>query len=141
MAVQGDLTDFRIHGDDFETPDGTAVRDYIHVADLATAHVLAVRALLKQKMARTYNLGTGTGYSVKEIINEISRVSETPVNLPSGSRRPGDPAVLIAEATLAKKDLGWEPQLSDLKTIVETAWRWHEQVRSRRTLSALRGPK
>lgn len=131
MAIQGHVSDFEIFGDDFETPDGTAIRDYIHVMDLANAHVLALRALLSGQRARTYNLGSGVGFSVKQIVREIERVSQAHVSSPQGSRRLGDPPVLVADSMLAKTELGWSPSMSTLTTIIETAWRWHQKAHPR----------
>lgn len=128
LALQGHISDFIIHGDDFPTHDGTAVRDYIHVRDLADAHVLALRALSKGTSG-VFNLGIGQGYSVHEILSVIADVSGRAINFPRiGGRRPGDPAALIADASLAREQLGFAPRYSDLRTIVQSAWRWHSFV-------------
>ena len=129
MSIQGHLDDFEVFGSDYPTPDGTAIRDYIHVSDLADAHVAALRRLQDGKPGGAYNLGTGKGYSVREVLEVISRV-ETGEGLkdPVGLRREGDPAELVAEASLGRSELGWRPQLSDLKTIVATAWAWHQRA-------------
>jgi len=112
-----------IFGDDYPTRDGTCVRDYIHVTDLAQAHILALKAL--DKGSRTYNLGNGQGFTVKEVIETAREVSGHPIPAVVGSRRPGDPAVLIASSEKIKRELGWKPRFPDLHTIIGTAWRWH----------------
>jgi len=114
-----------VHGTDYPTPDGTAVRDYVHVADLAKAHVQALQYLLAGGENVALNLGTGQGHSVLEVLVQIGRMGERPVPVRSGPRRPGDPPVLVADAARAEQVLGWRPALSDLDTIVQTAWRWH----------------
>ena len=125
MALLGHIRDFQVHGTDFPTRDGTAVRDYIHVSDLAEAHVLALRYLLAGRKGDTFNLGVGKGYSVKEVLAAISGVSGRALNPVTGARRQGDPAELVADAKLARDTLGFTPKFSDLRTIVELAWRWH----------------
>ena len=112
-----------IFGDDYPTHDGTCVRDYIHVVDLAQAHILALRAL--DAGSRTYNLGNGQGYSVKEVIETCRQVTGRPIPVAIGARRSGDPATLVASSEKIKRELGWEPQYPDLHTIVEHAWQWH----------------
>ena len=112
-----------IFGDDYPTRDGTCVRDYIHVTDLAQAHILALKAL--DNGSRTYNLGNGQGFTVKEVIETARQVTGHPIPAVVGQRRPGDPAVRIASSDKIKRELGWEPQFPDLRTIVETAWKWH----------------
>lgn len=112
-----------IFGDDYETPDGTCVRDYIHVVDLAQAHILALRAL--DGGSRKYNLGNGRGFSVKEVIETARQVTGHPIPAVIGPRRPGDPAVLIASSETINHELGWTPIYPSLRAIIETAWRWH----------------
>jgi UDP-glucose 4-epimerase len=112
-----------IFGDDYPTRDGTCVRDYIHITDLAQAHILALKAL--DKGSRTYNLGNGQGFTVKEVIDMAREVTGHPIPAVVGARRPGDPAVLIASSEKIKQDLVWEPQFPELRTIIETAWKWH----------------
>ncbi|MGB6969666.1 MAG: UDP-glucose 4-epimerase GalE [Methyloceanibacter sp.] len=131
MAIQGHVSDFAVFGDDFPTPDGTAIRDYIHVSDLAEAHVAAVRRLLDGKPGGAFNLGTGRGLSVKQVLDAIA--AETGESLPvlHGPRRPGDPAELFADASLIQSELGWHPHLSDLTTIIRTAWAWHRRAHPR----------
>lgn len=123
QAALGQRDHIVIFGDDYPTRDGTCVRDYIHVTDLAQAHILALEAL--DKGSRTYNLGNGQGFTVKEVIETARQVTGRPIPVIPGSRRPGDPAVLIAGSEKIKRELGWEPQFPDLHTIIETAWKWH----------------
>jgi UDP-glucose 4-epimerase len=112
-----------IFGDDYPTPDGTCVRDYIHVLDLAQAHILALYAL--DRGSRTYNLGNGTGFSVKEVVEAARQVTGRPIPVEIGPRRPGDPAVLVASSEAIRRELDWRPQYTDLARIIESAWRWH----------------
>ncbi len=112
-----------IFGDDYPTRDGTCVRDYIHVVDLAQAHILALRAL--DQGSRTYNLGNGQGFTVKEVIETCREVTGHPIPAEIGDRRPGDPATLIASSDKIRRELGWEPKYPELRTIVEHAWAWH----------------
>jgi len=112
-----------IFGGDYPTRDGTCVRDYIHVIDLAQAHILALQAL--DESSRTYNLGNGRGFTNKEVIETCRRVTGHPIPAEVGPRRPGDPAVLVASSEKIRRELGWEPQYPDLRTIVEHAWEWH----------------
>jgi len=113
-----------IFGDDYPTRDGTCVRDYVHVIDLAHAHILAMEAL-DALGARTYNLGNGKGYTVKEVIETARRVTGHPIPAVVGSRRPGDPAVLVASSESIRRELGWEPRYASLEEIVRSAWEWH----------------
>jgi UDP-glucose-4-epimerase GalE len=128
LAAQGKVDDFAIFGDDYDTPDGTAIRDYIHVSDLAHAHFLALSSLLSGGEGGCFNLGTGRGYSVKEILRQIS--SETRIDTPIlvRPRRTGDPPSLVADPTRAKAILGFQPRCSDLPTIVRSAWKWHQEA-------------
>jgi len=112
-----------IFGDDYPTPDGTCVRDYVHVLDLAQAHILALRAL--DEGSRTYNLGNGKGFSVKEVIEMAREITDHPIPAEVVARRPGDPAILIASSDKIRRELGWNPQHSDLRNIIESAWSWH----------------
>jgi UDP-arabinose 4-epimerase len=132
MAIQGYIPDFAVFGSDYDTPDGTAVRDYIHVSDLADAHVAALFRLLAGEPGGAFNLGTGRGYSVKQVLDAIA--AETGENLAvlRGQRREGDPAELVADASLGRSELGFEPRASDLKTIIQTAWGWHRQAHPRK---------
>lgn len=119
---------FTLNGIDFATSDGTCVRDYIHVWDLAQAHVLSIEHLFKHGQTLQLNLGTNMGFSNKEVIDTVDRVVG-PVQIEYGPRRAGDPDCLIADATLAKKTLGWQPQYSTLPVIVDTAWKWYDGQR------------
>jgi UDP-arabinose 4-epimerase len=121
-AVQGGV--FRVNGTDFDTRDGSAVRDYIHVSDLADAHVLAAERLLSTQGAQVFNLGTGTGTSVLELVAAVERATGGRLHVEYGPRRPGDPATLVAAADKARQELGWKPSRSDIDTIVETALAW-----------------
>jgi UDP-arabinose 4-epimerase len=132
MALQGHIHDFAVYGNDYDTPDGTAIRDYIHVADLAEAHVAALRRLLAEGGNGAFNLGTGAGYSVREVLNAITAKAGSELPLVKGARRPGDPAVLVADASLARQELGFTPAQSDLDTIIATAWKWHAKAHPRR---------
>jgi UDP-glucose 4-epimerase len=117
-----------IFGTDYPTPDGTCVRDYIHVSDLARAHLLALHALEKtagESIPLIYNLGNGQGFSVREVVEVARAVTGHPVPAIESPRRPGDPAVLIASSEKIRRELGWQPKFPDLKTIVESAWQWH----------------
>ncbi len=118
--------DMEIFGDDFDTPDGTGVRDYIHVADLADAHVLALRHLLGGGRTAVLNLGNQRGFSVREVIETVQRVSGRSFPVKTGPRRAGDPACLVADASTARRLLGWRPQRAELDTQVADAWHWRQ---------------
>jgi UDP-glucose 4-epimerase len=118
---------FTIFGNDYPTPDGTNVRDYIHVLDLAQAHILALRALQAGGPSRKYNLGNGNGFSVQEVLDVARKITGHPIPTVVGARRPGDPATLIASAEAIKRDLDWQPRHSSLEQIVGDAWRWFQQ--------------
>jgi UDP-glucose 4-epimerase len=122
-AAQGTRPPLTIFGDDYPTPDGTCIRDYVHVADLADAH-LRVLGRLEQESCR-YNLGNGTGYSVRQVIETVERIGGRPVPHRIGPRRPGDPAVLVAASERLRRDTGWSPRFAALDDIVQTAWNWH----------------
>ena len=113
-----------IFGDDYPTRDGTCVRDYIHVIDLAQAHILALRAL--DQGSRVYNLGNGQGFTVSEVIETAREITGHPVPAEIGPRRPGDPAVLIASSDRIRHELGWKPRFPDLRDIIQSAWKWHK---------------
>jgi UDP-glucose 4-epimerase len=112
-----------IYGNDYPTPDGTCIRDYIHVSDLASAHLLVLNALC-EKDKLIYNLGNGHGFSVREVIETVRRVTGHPIPVREVARRPGDPAVLVASSTKIKRELHWEPQFPSLEDIVRSAWEW-----------------
>jgi UDP-glucose-4-epimerase GalE len=126
QAAVGQRPHLDIFGTDYPTPDGTCVRDYIHVDDLAEAHLLALERL-EPGSARIYNLGIGKGYSVREVIHNVEAVTGTKVPVRETARRPGDPAVLVASSEKIQRELGWQPRYTDLRRIVETAWNWHRQ--------------
>jgi UDP-glucose 4-epimerase len=123
QVALGQRDKITIFGDDYPTRDGSCVRDYIHVVDLAQAHILALRAL--DGGSRTYNLGNGPGFTVKEVIETCREVTGHPIPAEIGARRPGDPATLIASSEKIRRELDWEPKYPDLRTIVEHAWAWH----------------
>jgi len=114
-----------VFGNDYDTPDGTCIRDYIHVLDLAQAHILALRAL--DNGSRTYNLGNGKGYSIMEVVETAREVTGHPIPIEIGPRRPGDPDILIADSEQIRRELGWEPQYPDLRSIIESAWNWFQK--------------
>ena len=114
-----------VYGTDYPTPDGTCIRDYIHVTDLATAHVLALEHLLAGGGPRTYNLGSQTGFSVREVINQTKQVTGVDFPVKETPRRAGDPAVLVASSAKFQTDFPWQPRYSNLDTILRTAWDWH----------------
>jgi UDP-glucose 4-epimerase/UDP-arabinose 4-epimerase len=128
MALLGYINDFTVFGTDYPTPDGTPIRDYIHVADLASAHVASLKRLLAGGEGGAFNLGTGRGYSVQQVLKEIGTATGELLEAKPGARRPGDPAVLVADATRANRELGFVPVWSDLKTIIATAWNWHQRA-------------
>ncbi len=115
-----------IFGDDYPTGDGTCVRDYIHIMDLAQAHLLALEKLMNGSPGEKYNLGNGNGISVKEVIDTAREITGEKIPVRMAERRPGDPAVLVGSADKAITELGWKPQFADLKSILESAWRWHK---------------
>jgi UDP-glucose-4-epimerase GalE len=117
-----------LYGGDYDTPDGTCLRDYVHVSDLADAHVAALGWLERGGASGAYNLGSGTGMSVREVVAAVERVAGRPVPHTVGPRRPGDPARLVASNAGARRDLGWTPKLAAVEAIVRSAWRWHEQM-------------
>lgn len=115
----------RIYGTDYPTSDGTCLRDYVHVTDLAQAHMLALNALQDGAPSTVYNLGNSIGFSVRQVIDSAGKVTGKKINVVEDGRRPGDPAVLVADANKIKRALGWKPMYEDLETIIATAWRWH----------------
>jgi UDP-glucose-4-epimerase GalE len=132
MALQGHLSDFAVFGDDYDTPDGTAIRDYIHVTDLAVAHVAALNLLLQGHAGGAFNLGTGKGFSVREILDCIATETGREVPHVVKPRRSGDPTYLVADPTAARAVLKFKPQHSDLSTIIRTAWAWHQHAHPRK---------
>lgn len=115
----------KVFGTDYPTPDGTCLRDYVHVTDLAQAHLLALNALMDGVSSNAYNLGNSVGYSVRQVIDLSAKVTGKEISVVEDARRPGDPAVLVANADKIKQELGWQPAYEDLETIIETAWKWH----------------
>lgn len=124
QAASGRRPHITVFGRDYPTPDGTCIRDYVHVLDLAQAHWQALRYLAEGGATRAFNLGYGDGYSVQQVLDTAREVTGRPITVQEGPRRAGDPARLVANAALAHEVLRWEPQRSDLRTIVEDAWRW-----------------
>jgi UDP-glucose 4-epimerase len=119
----GQRESIKIFGDDYDTPDGTCLRDYIHISDLAQAHRLS----LEKDVSGPFNLGTGSGNSVLEVIEACRKVTGHAIPAERVARRPGDPARLVASAEKANQQLGWKPVNADLHTIVESAWKWHQR--------------
>jgi UDP-glucose 4-epimerase len=118
----------KVFGTDYETPDGTCIRDYIHVTDLAEAHILALQRLMDGADSSNYNLGTGQGFSVLDVIERAQHITGKDIRAENGDRRPGDPPVLIASNEKAIAELGWNPIYADLDDIIGTAWRWHQNL-------------
>ena len=123
QVALGQRAQIQVYGSDYATRDGTCVRDYIHVIDLAQAHILALRAL--DEGSRTYNLGNGQGYTVREVIETARQVTGHPIPAVDGPRRPGDPPELVAGSDKIRRELGWQPRFPDLYDIVQSAWNWH----------------
>jgi UDP-glucose 4-epimerase len=128
QAVSGRRSNIAVYGRDYDTPDGTCIRDYIHINDLCDAHALALNTLLNGADSQAYNLGNGNGFSVKEVIDTTGEVTGRPVNVVDAARRPGDSAQLVADSRLAREKLGWQPRYADLGTIVKHAWAWEQRV-------------
>lgn len=126
-AAKGEIENIKIFGTDYHTSDGTCIRDYIHVSDLTQAHLLALEALLNKKESSVYNLGNSKGYSVREVIDLSRKITGRPIPAIETERRPGDPAVLIADSNKIRGDLGWKPRYEELETMIKTAWVWHQK--------------
>jgi UDP-glucose-4-epimerase GalE len=124
QTAGGQRREVEVFGSDYGTPDGTAIRDYVHVTDLGAAHVLALQYLMGVGQSLCANLGTGQGYSVLEVIEAVRQVTGRPVAYRAVDRRPGDPPALVARADLARSLLGWRPEFTDIKTTISTAWNW-----------------
>ena len=122
----GRRASIKIFGQDYPTHDGTCIRDYIHVKDLADAHLLALAALEKNDRL-IYNIGNGQGFTVREVIDSVRRVTGRPITVEECPRREGDPAVLVASSEKIKQELGWQPKFADLDTIIASAWEWHQK--------------
>ena len=127
-VAAGKGEDIKIFGNDYPTPDGTCIRDYIHVTDLARAHVLALEQLLDGAASGYYNLGQGQGFSVKEVVERVSKITGRDIASEYVDRRPGDPPVLVASNTKAMEYLNWEPEYTNLDDIISTAWNWHRKL-------------
>ena len=125
-AAIGKRDDIKIFGTDYDTPDGTCIRDYVHVTDLSDAHLLAFEYLLDGGKSDVFNLGNGNGFSVKEIIEKARIITGKEIKAVESERRQGDPPVLIGSSKKAEKILNWKPKYNDLATIIDTAWRWHK---------------
>ena len=127
-AAMGRKPEVKIFGTDYPTPDGTCVRDYIHVSDLAAAHVVGLKALIGRKVeSQAINLGTGTGYSVREVVQAAQRITNSNFRVTEAPRREGDPPVLVAAVGRAQAKLGWKAEASDLEQIIASAWNWHRR--------------
>jgi UDP-glucose 4-epimerase len=138
QAAAGRLEQVRVFGSDYDTPDGTCVRDYIHIMDLCRAHLLAMEYLVDGGRSRAYNLGNGNGFSVRQVIETARQVTGNPVPVEECARREGDPARLVADSTLARRELGWRPQFPDLETIIDHAWAFECARHGRLAPSAMR---
>ncbi|MED1739168.1 UDP-glucose 4-epimerase GalE [Bacillus swezeyi] len=124
LGLRGKIS---IYGDDYQTPDGTCIRDYIHVLDLASAHLSALNGIFEDRLQQNvYNVGTGAGHSVKEIIETAEKITERSIAQKTDERRAGDPPVLVADSRSLQEQLGWKPKYSDLQTIIHSAWEWHK---------------
>jgi UDP-glucose 4-epimerase len=126
-VAAGRRENIKVFGANYRTPDGTCIRDYIHVSDLSGAHLLALNSLLSGGDSAVYNLGNNRGYSVREVIELARKVTGKPIPAIEADKRPGDPAILIASSDKIKKNLGWKPEYEDLETIIKTAWKWHQK--------------
>jgi UDP-glucose 4-epimerase len=124
QALSGRREHISVFGRDYDTPDGTCVRDYIHIVDLCSAHLLALQNLMQNGVSMRFNLGNGEGFSVQQVISAAERVTGKRIKIVEGPRREGDPARLVADATLAKQTLNWQPIYTDLDTIIAHAWQW-----------------
>jgi UDP-glucose 4-epimerase len=127
LTALGQRDHITVFGTDYKTPDGTCIRDYIHVTDLADAHILGLKYLLDDGETSVFNLGNGEGFSVKEVITAARDITGLTITVEEGSRRAGDPAILIGSATKARKVLGWDPQYNQIEVILDHAWRWHQK--------------
>ena len=127
QVATGQRDGIRIFGDDYPTPDGTCLRDYVHVSDLTRAHLLALEALLNGGGNSTYNLGNSTGYSVRQVIEAARTITGHPIPADTAPRRAGDPAVLVADSSRIRAQLGWQPAYEDIDAIIRTAWAWHQR--------------
>lgn len=129
QAASGRRPSISVFGRDYDTPDGTCIRDYIHIQDLCSAHWLALESLMNGADSRSYNLGNGNGFSVQKVIDTAEQVTDRKISVINGPRRDGDPARLVADSRQAREKLGWQPKYADLATIVEHAWNWETRTR------------
>ncbi|MGZ7069159.1 MAG: NAD-dependent epimerase/dehydratase family protein, partial [Methanobacterium sp.] len=120
--------DIKIFGTDYNTPDGTCIRDYIHVTDLADAHILALEYLKNDGKSEVFNLGNGNGFSVREVIQEARRITGKTIKEDDVERRPGDPPILVGSSQKAMQVLKWKPKYNELSKIIDTAWNWHQKT-------------
>jgi UDP-glucose 4-epimerase len=127
LTAMGKRESISVFGTDYDTPDGTCIRDYIHVTDLAQAHILGLEHLLKGGSSEVFNLGNGQGFSIQQVIEAARVVTGRPIPVTLADRRPGDPPILVGSGEKAKRLLGWQPQYADLETILEHAWQWHQK--------------
>jgi UDP-glucose 4-epimerase len=132
QAASGRREGITVFGRDYNTEDGTCIRDYIHIADLCDAHWLAFQNLRKHGESQRFNLGNGNGFSVQQVINICREVSGKNINVIEGERRAGDPAVLVADSSRARQDLGWQPKYNDLQSIVSHAWKWENRMEDKK---------
>jgi UDP-glucose 4-epimerase len=126
LTALGQRSTINIYGTDYATPDGTCIRDYIHVHDLAIAHILGLEYLLNNEESEIFNLGNGNGFSVKEVIETARQITQKPITAIESPRREGDPPVLVGNGEKARKYLGWQPQYTSLSDIISPAWQWHQ---------------
>ena len=129
QAASGRRESISIFGQDYDTPDGTCIRDYIHICDLCDAHLLAIKSLLSSNKSAAYNLGNGNGFSVKEVIDTAKKVTGKEINVVIAESRAGDPARLVADSSLARKEMKWKPVFPSLDKIIKHAWLWEEKLR------------
>jgi len=129
QAASGRRESITVYGQDYDTPDGTCIRDYVHINDLCQAHLLALEQLLAGADSAAYNLGNGTGFSIKQVIDIAKEVTGEPIPVIMGERRGGDAARLVADSKLAQKRLGWQPQYGDLATLIAHAWQWEKKMK------------
>ena len=127
-AIDGKRDSLTIFGTDYDTPDGTCIRDYVHVCDLVEAHVLGLKWLQEGRGSRIFNLGTGDGFSVREVVEHAQQVTKLPVPIIEGTRRPGDCTKLLSGSSRAVSELGWSATRSNMKQMITDAWRWHQNV-------------
>lgn len=126
QAIDGQRPGLTVHGTDYDTPDGTCIRDYVHVCDLVDAHILGLKWLKDGHPSRAFNLGTGEGFSVREVIDQSRVITNRPVPVTNGPRRPGDATSLVSGSDRARDELGWEPKRSTMAEMISDAWKWHQ---------------